>query len=111
VIEAGLKATTERSKIIANNIANIGTADYRRKEVQFEDLLDKALKSSNTGEDIDEIEPLVVEPHSTPVDANGNDVNLDMEVGEMVKNGSMHKTYLRLLNKMYRQMDYAIRGE
>jgi hypothetical protein len=33
------------------------------------------------------------------------------KVGELVKNAEMTKTYLRLLNKLYRQMELAIQGE
>ena len=53
----------------------------------------------------------IVPTMNTPVDARGNDVSLDVEVGELVKNAAMTKTYLRLLNKVYRQMELAIQGE
>ncbi len=50
------------------------------------------------------------EPMTTDVNSQGNDVNLDVEVGEMVKNGARYKMYVRLLRKMYRQMEMAITG-
>ena len=47
---------------------------------------------------------------NTTVDSRGNDVDLDVEVGEMIKNGARYKMYVRLLNKMYKQMEMAIGG-
>ena len=50
----------------------------------------------------------IYHPKQTPVKSNGNDVNLESEVGEMVKNTLRHKAYIRLLNKKYHQMELAI---
>jgi len=47
-------------------------------------------------------------PKNTPVDASGNDVTLEMDIGEMVKNVGMQKTYLRLLARTYRKMESAM---
>jgi flagellar basal-body rod protein FlgB len=109
-LEAGLKAAALRDKVIANNIANLNTPGFRRSQVEFEDLLASAMESSKTSE-LEGLEPKVVQPMDAPVDASGNDVSLDTEVGEMVKNGAAYKTYMRILGRIYRQIEYAIRGE
>lgn len=107
LLEAGTRVEQLRQKAIAANVANIETPGYRRVDVRFEDMLNKALKSG----DPDEIKDLEFEfysPQNTPVKTNGNDVSLDTEVGQMVKNSLRHKTYVRLLNKKYIQMTSAI---
>lgn len=106
-LEAGIRAEGVRQQTIANNVANMGTPDFRRSDVRFEDLLAKAMKA---GGDIDksELEAEVFQPKNTPVKANGNDVSMDMEVGEMVKNSLKHKTFTLLLKKKYRQMSDAM---
>jgi flagellar basal body rod protein FlgB len=38
-------------------------------------------------------------------------VSLDVEVGEMVRNGALYKTYIRMLGRMYRQMEQAMRTD
>lgn len=106
-LEAGLKMSNLRGKAIASNVVNLETPGYHRKVVKFEDALAKALDAKGEA-NFDDVEPLIVEPRDTAADSTGNDVNLDVEVGEMVKNGGMYKTYLRLLNKTYRQMSLAI---
>ncbi len=106
-LESGIKAEGLRQQAIANNIANLETPGYRRIDVKFKELLAKALDSSGSA-DLGEIEPKIYQPNTTKVNANGNDVNLEAEVGEMVKNTLRHKAYVRLLNKKYAQIETAI---
>lgn len=107
LIDAGIKAETLRQKAIANNIANLETPGYRRIDVKFEELLAKCLRSSKEF-DISEIEAQIYQPKQTPVKSNGNDVNLEAEIGQMIKNTLRHKTYIRLLSKKYNQIELAI---
>ena len=107
IIEAGLKAESLRQKTIASNVANLQTPGYRRVDIKFEELLAKALDSSEKS-DLAEVEAEVYQPMQTTVKSNGNDVSLDAEVGEMVKNSLRHKMYTRLLQKKYRQFDLAM---
>ena len=106
-IEAGIRAENLRQKSIANNIANIETPNYRRIDVKFEDLLAKSLDSKSSV-DFDNIDLEFYSPKSTPVNSNGNDVSLETEVGELVKNSLRYKTYIRLLNKKYAQIALAM---
>jgi len=107
LIEAGARAENLRQKAIANNIANLETPGYRRIDVKFEELLARFLDSSGTI-DLSEIAPQIYRPKQTPVKSNGNDVNLESEVGQMIKNTLRHKAYVRLLNKKYRQIELAM---
>ncbi|MDH4238598.1 MAG: flagellar basal body rod protein FlgB [Phycisphaerae bacterium] len=106
-LEAGIRAESLRQKAIANNIANLETSGYRRIDVKFEELLAKALNSSGPV-DLSELEPQIHQPQKTPVNSNGNDVSLESEVGQMVKNTLRYKAYIRLLNKKYNQMELAM---
>ena len=106
-LEAGIKAESLRQKAIANNVANLKTPGYRRIDVKFKKLLAKALDSPG-GIDLSKIEAEIYQPKETPVKSNGNDVNLETEVGEMVKNTLRHKAYIRLLNRKFKQIELAI---
>ena len=107
LIEAGIRAESLRQRAIANNAANLDTPGYRRLDVRFEELLDKALTSSG-GVDLSEIESEIFEPKNTPVKSNGNDVSLEVEIGAMVKNTLRHKALIRVLQKKYQQIEMAI---
>ena len=106
-IEAGINAEGVRQKAIANNVANMNTPGYRRSDIQFEDILAKAI-ASNGRVDVSEIKPEYYEPKTTPLNAIGNDVSLDSEVGAMIKNSLRHKTFLMLLKKKYSQYAAAM---
>jgi len=107
IIAAGIRAESLRQKTIANNVANLQTPGYRRIDVKFNELLAKALDSSGDV-DLSEIEAEIYQPRQTPVKSNGNDVSLEVEVGEMVKNTLRHKAYVRLLQKKYQQIELAM---
>jgi len=107
-LEAGLKGTRLRQALIANNLANLDTPAFRRNDTMFERTLSEAIESGKPA-DLDESEAWIFTPATTPVAPNGNDVDLDMEVGQMIKNVSLYKTYIRLLGRTYKQMDLAMR--
>ena len=107
LLAAALTAEALRQKTISNNIANLQTPGYRRRDVKFEELLAEAMDSQGNV-DASEVEPAVYQPRNAPVKANGNDVHLEIEVGEMVKNSLRHKTLARLLAKKISGIDKII---
>jgi len=107
LLQAGVRAEHLRQKAIAANVANLQTSGYRRVDIEFQQALAKAIESGDPKE-IQNLQPQFINPMDTPVNANGNDVNLEDEVGRMVENSLRHKTYVRLLNKIYRQVETAI---
>ena len=106
-IDAGIKAEGLRQKAIASNIANLRTPGYRRFDIKFKELLTKAMDSSGAV-DFDKLQAQFYKPKKTPVQSNGNDVNLEAEVGEMMKNTIRHRAFVRLLSKKYKQIEMAI---
>lgn len=107
LLESGIKAEELRQRTIASNIANAETPGYRRQDVRFEELLAKAVKSREAT-DLQEVEPEVFHPDSTFVKPNGNNVNIEMEIGEMLKNSSRQTAFVRLLRKKFAQVEEAV---
>ena len=108
-LEAGIRAESLRQKAIANNVANLKTPGYRRVDVKFEELLAKTLDSDGAA-DLDEAVPHLYLPKQTPVKSDGNDVSLEAEVGEMIKNSLRHKLFIRLLQRKYTAMQAAMKS-
>ena len=107
ILQSGLRAEYFRQKAIAANVANLKTPGYKTVDVRFEEQLNKALQKPgefNAGS----VEPEFFCPGNTSVNASGNDVSLEQQVGEMVQNSLKYTTYVRLLNKKYSQIDQAI---
>ena len=107
VLDAGIRAENLKQRAIAGNVANLETPGYRRVDVNFKDLLAKAMEATGDVDPAD-IGGEVFQPNNTPVKSNGNDVSLEIEIGDMVKNTLRHKTYIRLLQKKYAQMELAM---
>jgi flagellar basal-body rod protein FlgB len=110
ILEAGLKANGMRQRVVANNIANVNTPGFRRSKVAFEEALAEALDSplEATKDKLTSMEPELFRPYDTPTDLSGNDVDLDGEIGEMVKAAGRQKTYLKFLRKHYEQLNAAM---
>ncbi len=108
IIESGMKAEAQRQKALANNLANMNTPGFRRYDVKFEDLLSDAMDKEKYSE-AEKLRGELFKPKNTPLNENRNDVQLDHEVGEMVKNTLKHKAYMLLLKKKYMQFDLAMK--
>ena len=104
-ILAGLRAVGLRGRVIGNNLANLSTRNFRRSEVRFQNVLAKALEGAPDAE----LEGEVYQPKAWAVDEKGNDVDLDTEIGEMMRNSAQGRVYLRTLSKIYDQMEAAVR--
>ena len=107
VLSIAIKAEGLKQKAIANNVANLETKGYRRLDIKFEELLEKALEGEGSV-DLNEIEPVLYQPKNTPVKSDGNDVSLEKEVAEMVNNSIRHRTFIRLLDRKYKGIEEAI---
>ena len=107
LLEAGIRAEGLRQKSIASNVANLETPGYRRFDVKFKELLAQAMDSKGNI-DLNKVEAEFYQPKNTTVQSNGNDVSLEVEIGEMVKNTLRHTTYIRLLQKKYQQIELAM---
>jgi len=119
-----MDAYSLRHQVISENIANIGTPEYRSKRVSFEDQFSEAVgrrtisiertnenhipigKSQNG-----EINPNVYEQNTGNLLASGNnDVNIDFEMAELAKNQINYKFSTRLVNDIFKGLQKSIRG-
>lgn len=105
-LEAGLRGTHARQSAVAVNIANLSTPGYKRAVVDFEARLREALDSGRPL-DLAELEPEVT--HDMSGSPGDNNVDVEVEVGELIKNAGRYKMLMRLMSKAYQQMDLAMR--
>ncbi len=94
-----LDAGTLRSKVLAENIANVNTPGYQRKEVAFEEDLRKALEKKLPGDtrqsdhlaiekgiDLSKVQPEVFTPIDPTQPGEINNVDIDMEMSKLAEN-------------------------
>lgn len=107
LLDVGIRAEGLRQQAIASNIANAQTPGYRRVDVRFEQVLEKALRSGRQL-DIESIEPQVYRPGGKSLGPTENDVSLEQEVGQMVKNSIRQRAFIRILARKYQQIAQAM---
>ncbi|MGM0519209.1 MAG: flagellar basal body rod protein FlgB [Campylobacterota bacterium] len=88
----------ERQKVISSNIANINTPNYKTKELVFEYELNKAREprlqmaqtANNHLPNVNSVKnmpnPRLTEVQGLQEQNDGNNVNIDTQMGEMSKN-------------------------
>lgn len=102
IIEKGLNAYSKRSEALANNIANVNTPKYKRQDVNFEGLLQRALDQEsgtisgirtnsghieiNSVDRIENIESEIIQETNTIMRNDGNNVDMEKEQAEFAKN-------------------------
>ncbi len=108
-----IEATEVRQRAISNNLANVNTPNYRRMDVEFEEQLAmelKSLKKSN-GNSAITAKPEMILTQGLTTRADGNNVDIDQEIGHLNKNAMMQQTYIQLLSTYLDQMRLAIQGQ
>lgn len=118
LIKSGLKATSLRGQVIANNIANINTRNFKRSYVSFEDQFKKSsgnlnLKMTNEKHLSDNVNAgtaKVLKDESTSMRADGNNVDLELEKSNQAANTMMYNALVTSANGKINNMRYVITG-
>lgn len=117
-----LNASSLRQRVIADNIANINTPNYKRSEVKFEDALKKAMgprtnrlltshpRHLSSNGSIKQLEPEVVKVENTTMRSGGNNVSIEQEMVNLAKNTLVFRTAAEALGSRKSITGYVIRG-
>ncbi|HBT65019.1 MAG TPA: flagellar basal body rod protein FlgB [Ruminococcaceae bacterium] len=114
LMQKNLDALWLRQKVISGNIANISTPGYQASEVEFENLFLDILQSGEDRETINtmasELEAMIAADDTTPVNQNGNNVDIDNQNVEMVRTQIQYQFVTRLMTDEMSREKYAING-
>ena len=117
-IKRAMDVSMLRQKVHSLNIANASTPGYKRRYVVFEEFLKKEkneLKLLTTHpkhiSKMDEhISPRVLIDYSTSMRNDGNNVDIEYEIVEMVKNGLKYQVLSRLMSMNIDRYNAVLRG-
>jgi flagellar basal-body rod protein FlgB len=123
LLKRSLDASSLRQKVIANNLANVSTPAYNRREVTFEDELRKAINRNGIQgrtthrrhipigrQSVDRVQPKIVEV-TDQADFNGvNNVDVDQEMAALAKNQILFNAAAKLAADKFRGLRKAILG-
>ena len=105
-----LDVATMRHRVIAQNVANVNTPGYRRMDVSFEDALARQLTSVGGQIDLSGIKPEIVQAPGGFDRLDGNNVDIDSEMGRLQKNTLLFGVYSQVLAAKMAAMRAAITG-
>lgn len=115
LIKRGLDVSSLRGKVIANNMANINTANYKRLNVSFEDTLRDVTKEiSKTGyvdgDKLDFGSIRVDKDTTSSMRSDGNNVDLDIEKANQAANTLLYNALVTEANNKLNMTKYVITG-
>lgn len=124
LLQKGLDVAWKRNQVIANNIANAETPNFKASKVDFENILkselgnseDASMKATNPlhmkagGAITDKFEPAVTVDRSTSMRLDGNNVDVENEMTELAKNNLLYQTLIQKLSNEYSRIKQAIVG-
>jgi flagellar basal-body rod protein FlgB len=116
ILERLLEATKTRHGVIASNIANADTPDYKVKDVKFDQMLNSEII------ELKKTSPLHIEAfpfgqsgnvtvESTNHWGDRNNVELDMEVAKMTENSLLYQAAIQMLSTKIRMFKNALRRQ
>ena len=124
VINNTLDAAMLRTRVIANNIANVNTPGYRRVEVSFEKELKNALdktrlkgyadneKHLKLGRpDLSDALPKAYKPVDPTLASGVNNVDIDMEMAKLAESQIMYNYGIKFGQGVFKKLNAAIQAK
>ncbi len=124
LLNKGLDTASVRSKVIADNIANVDTPKFKRREVIFEENIKKVLEKNNINAKLRltdsrhmqikekniQIEPEIRTLNDLSYRNDGNNVDIDVETAKMAKNKIYYDALGQSMSNEIRLLRMAITG-
>lgn len=118
LIKQSLDAASLRSKVSANNIANLNTKDYKAKYVSFEDALNDSIgnlqmKTTDARHINITTAPggiTIKTDNTSNTSTDGNNVDIDNEMLNQATNNLMYNAMITRLNTKLSENNYVING-
>jgi len=119
ILNKALDASWLRNEVIANNISNVDTPNFKSSRVEFETELKKAMGTDGINmkktrdkhiDSCSSYEPKVVQNNETTVRMDGNNVDIESEQLNMVKNTIYYNALIQKTNEEFGRLEVAING-
>jgi flagellar basal-body rod protein FlgB len=101
----------KRHEVLASNLANVETPGFRAQDLDFATALKEAFEEKPAPfEAMGETTPREVEDTSAPARADGNTVDLDLQMAKLGMNGGRYVALARILALRIGLLRQAIEG-
>jgi len=115
-----LDVKLKRHELISNNLANVDTPGYKRYDISFEELLKSKLNESSiplatthdkhidTKKQLMDVKPVIYREENHSFRNDNNNVDIDKEMVEMVKNTLSYNIISEQISKNLKLLQTAI---
>ena len=120
VLNAVLDVTQLRQRVIANNIANVSTKGYRKRDVRFQEYLESFVRQPAVEGRVENARhifipkpianPEVFESETEVNDAGINNIDIDREMADLAENHLFFNVGQRLLRGQFDGLKKSITG-
>lgn len=117
VLDKAADASWTRESLITNNIANVNTPNYKRRDLNFESVLNEQLGSCKHESldakmrtvDLGQLNPMVYTDHSSlSYRLDGNNVDIDTEEAELASEQIKYQALTTSISKEFSRMKSVI---
>jgi len=126
ILRRNMDTASLRRQVIANNIANVETPDFKRSYVNFEAELSRALASEKLDSSIGaltherhipfrrpidyrDVRPRLMLDYLTTAKNNGNNVDIEREMMQAAENQMLYELMSSAVSFQFNQVDIVLR--
>lgn len=121
-LEQALSTATIKQRVIASNIANVDTPNYKSKRVDFQGALNDALNNQTISSyktnskhlpfsnEVSSFHPEIKVNNETKYKPNGNNVDMDYEMAQLAKNQLWYNAVTDRVNGQFNSLRTVING-
>ena len=113
-LQNALDRSSLTHNVIAQNIANVDTPNYKEKKVVFGDELTSALKAERTDprhfEFTNSSSGAGIVSQGGEIQNNGNDVDMDKQMTELAQNQIEYESYADIISREFNNWNIVLGG-
>lgn len=123
VLETGLDGSSMRQKVLSNNIANVDTPNFKRSDVDFQQILGEAMGEPGVQLPLKVTSPQHLQGVSSSAQSgvirdgnntfrnDGNNVDIDREMSNVAENGIYYNSVTQALTSQLGHLRMVIEGK
>ena len=116
VLEQMLRFTAARHRMIAENVVNVSTPNYRQKDLsleKFQHLMSERVRERDQAPPgavgFEDVRAEVEEPQRGILFHDGNNRTMEQLMTDQAKNAMMHNLCVELLRKQFQALELALK--
>ena len=120
-MEQGLRLRSQRQQVLATNIANADTPNYKAQDIDFNQAMKAALTHTSSSAGLAVTHPQhvggtnagtakVQTRNQVQSSADGNTVDMDVEQSQFAENALQYETLVTMINGTFKNINSVMQG-